>query len=588
MAAPILKIPVDDAAFKRFLETFAKFRKEVEGQPEAWSGVSGGIRDAAESAAEFAKELDKQAQETRRLSASEDALDKARTASARRRKAEDDDTKRREDAAADRRKHIIDQTREYGRTVASIAVGAGKWALGGGLLGLLTGGIGLFGLDRLAAGVGDARRSAMGFGVGAGQAQGLGINLQRYFDVNTVLGNVANAQANPAQWGAFRSLGVDPRSGNAADLTYQLARAARSRFIADKGNLQLAQAQGLTQFFSPEDLRRMASESTGQFNASLAQSQSYRGLSDDVGRKWQNFTVGLETAVKNVENTLVTKLSRLEPALEKIIAKFGDLAVKVLDRIDFDALGRGLDKFASYITSPQFQADFKTFVDDVSVLAQKIASALKFLGIIPDTPNPGGAAPAGVPNADIAGVPSGRSNAFKATFGHVDRITGAVGTDLYESDATRYAASQFKKWGWSDAQVKGLLSNLHFESNLNPLAVGDNGSAYGIAQWHADRQAQYAKLFGHSIKSVRDPAQALREQLSFIQWELANTHSKAGRRLKSATSAYGASSALVEDYERPKYTGIEKVRRGVYATTIRIDNHTGNNVAVTANSAAGG
>ena len=115
------------------------------------------------------------------------------------------------------------------------------------------------------------------------------------------------------------------------------------------------------------------------------------------------------------------------------------VAIKVLDRIDFDALGRGLDTFTKYITSPQFQADFKTFVDDVSILANKIVSALRMFGLIPDTVNPGGPAPSGVPNAGTAGLPSGRGKWFGGG------MPGErVGTDLYESQAQGYLGAQLQ------------------------------------------------------------------------------------------------------------------------------------------------
>jgi len=573
MASPILKIPVDDAAFKRFLSVFDKFRKHVDEQPDAWKGVSDSIQTAAEEASGFAAELGRQAEETRKLASEEATRDKMREAAARRRKNEDDDTRKREEEAADRRKRMIDQTREYGRTVTNAAMSASKWVLGGGLLGTVLGG---FGLAELVSGVADQRRGAMGLGVSMGQRQGMGVQMQRYFDVGSVLENVANAQANPAQWGAFRMMGVNPNGGNAADTTYQLAQAARRMFRADKGNLALAQAQGLTQFFSPDDLRRMAAESTGQFNASINASRSYGGLNDEVGRKWQNFMITLDTVKLKFENTLIRGLTKLEDsgALDKIAKSFGDMADKVLMRIDWDAFAKGADTFAKYLGSPQFQADFKTFVDDVSTLASKIASALRFFGLIPD------GTPMGADLANVAppGTPTGTGQ-FRGT---------TVGTNRYDAAAVQWAAGQLQRAGWGYNQTKGIIANVEAESGFNPFATGDNGKAYGLSQWHADRQALYAKLYGHSMQSVKDPTQALREQLGFIHWELTHTEKKAGDDLKKALTAYGAGSIVSREYERPA-SRVQDVKRGIAAqVTVNIKNQTGASVATTTNSTAGG
>jgi hypothetical protein len=46
------------------------------------------------------------------------------------------------------------------------------------------------------------------------------------------------------------------------------------------------------------------------------------------------------------------------------------------------------------------------------------------------------------------------------------------------------AVGFFGNLGWNPAQAAGLAANVRAESGFNPNAVGDNGAAYGIAQWH--------------------------------------------------------------------------------------------------------
>src|SRR5260363_90445 len=49
--------------------------------------------------------------------------------------------------------------------------------------------------------------------------------------------------------------------------------------------------------------------------------------------------------------------------------------------------------------------------------------------------------------------------------------------------------------GWTHKQAAGIVANLKIESGLNPKAVGDGGKAYGIAQWHPPRQAEFRRAF---------------------------------------------------------------------------------------------
>ncbi|WP_058987829.1 phage tail tip lysozyme [Acetobacter senegalensis] len=119
--------------------------------------------------------------------------------------------------------------------------------------------------------------------------------------------------------------------------------------------------------------------------------------------------------------------------------------------------------------------------------------------------------------------------------------------------------------GWSREQAMGLLSNAMSESNLDPFSVGDNGGAYGLFQWHGDRQAQYAARYGHTMQSVKDRDAATKEQMDFANWELSHTEKQAGDYLRKATDA-GMAGAIVSRYfERPKDQDGEVEKRGALA-----------------------
>lgn len=115
----------------------------------------------------------------------------------------------------------------------------------------------------------------------------------------------------------------------------------------------------------------------------------------------------------------------------------------------------------------------------------------------------------------------------------------------------------FISQGWSPAQAAGITANLITESAGNPDAIGDHGQAFGLGQWHPDRQAAFKGVFGHDIRQSNAG-----EQLAFVQYELNSTFKKAGDALRGATTAADAGSIVSKLYERPKDREGEASRRG--------------------------
>lgn len=65
------------------------------------------------------------------------------------------------------------------------------------------------------------------------------------------------------------------------------------------------------------------------------------------------------------------------------------------------------------------------------------------------------------------------------------------------------AMAYFQARGWTKEQAAGLAANIKRESAFRPDAVGDNGKAYGIAQWHPDRQAEFKRNLASQFKGQR-------------------------------------------------------------------------------------
>lgn len=109
------------------------------------------------------------------------------------------------------------------------------------------------------------------------------------------------------------------------------------------------------------------------------------------------------------------------------------------------------------------------------------------------------------------------------------------------------AVKFFMSKGWTKEQAAGIVGNLQAESgaNLRTNAVGDGGQAYGLAQWHPDRQAKFKRAFGKDIRSA-----GFQEQLAFVQWEFEHDERRAAAEIRKAKTAKDAAAAMDQYYER--------------------------------------
>ena len=100
--------------------------------------------------------------------------------------------------------------------------------------------------------------------------------------------------------------------------------------------------------------------------------------------------------------------------------------------------------------------------------------------------------------------------------------------------------------GLSEIQAAGVVSQAVNESGLNEKAIGDNGSAVGMFQWHPDRQKNIENQFGKSVDGM-----TWKEQTDVYLRELNSTEKKSGDELnRSKTLADSTVAGL--DSERSK------------------------------------
>lgn len=220
------------------------------------------------------------------------------------------------------------------------------------------------------------------------------------------------------------------------------------------------------------------------------------------------------------------------------------------------------------------KAFFGGVADNIQLVAAALAlmggtAALKGLAALRAVVGLGGAAAAGTGAAAVGGasmlaVAGGSAAALLYSSG----LNGGEDTELLNNrlkkgsgEAIGAVVDYFTSKGWTKEQAEGIAANIEAESGFKANASGDGGQAYGLAQWHPDRQAEFAKQYG---KDIRNSTGA--EQLEFINHELTRGNEKsAGNKLRAATSAYDAASIVSREYERPADAAGEASRRGASA-----------------------
>lgn len=138
------------------------------------------------------------------------------------------------------------------------------------------------------------------------------------------------------------------------------------------------------------------------------------------------------------------------------------------------------------------------------------------------------------------GVLEGRQAKMK------DRYYGANRyTELEKNQLQFQVEKQFMDAGYSKAAAQGMAGNLRAESGFNTLAIGDNGHALGIGQFHADRQKAIEQFIGKKMENM-----SLEEQVRGVIHELQTSEKGANTELMNAKTVQQGTIAGL-DYERP-------------------------------------
>ncbi|WP_250663133.1 lytic transglycosylase domain-containing protein [Escherichia coli] len=384
VAKSIVDIDVNDDKFVAFMERFREYQSALDDLPEAW-------RVAAVGIGESSKQTEKAKGETKELGAEFNAVAEAIltiNSGIDRLNANLEDSKKKQDefnkSTRSAKGFLSDATKDAKSLAGHIKEATASLLSWGGIVGIFTGVLGvggLFGINRLAATTGAQRFTSLGLGTSIGALDSTAINYQKALgNPAGTLGAIRDNQMDLSKRWTFQAMGINNPDQDPAKLLPQMIRNARDIFVQNGSTLQGAQAHGLTNFFTLDDLNRFKNMSDEEITAMEKRAQQdarMLQITDQQARQWQDFNVQLDYSSQSIRNTFVRGLGPLTPQLSKLSDALSGAIDTVLKSPELgkwiDGLARGIERFGNYLSSPEFTSDVLSFMDGVKRLGQSVS-----------------------------------------------------------------------------------------------------------------------------------------------------------------------------------------------------------------------
>ncbi|EMF7827658.1 TPA: hypothetical protein ACJCXE_004236 [Yersinia enterocolitica] len=389
-AKSIIDIDVNDDKFQSFMEKFNEYQAALGDLPEAWRGVAHGIGDTEKETAKARSELQGVAKSfsdgaaailsiNSGLDRLNDSLDKAN-------KNQSGFNKN----AGAAKKFLSGATKDAKSLAGHIKDATTSLISWGSILGLFSGLIGaggLFGINRLASGAASQRFTALGLGTTSGGLDSSAINYQRALSNPTgTLGAIRDSQLDLSKRWQFQAMGINNPDQDPAKLLPQMIRNARDIFVKNGSNLQGAEAHGLTNFFTLDDLNRFKNMSDAEIDSMekrAAQDSKQLQLSDQIQKQWTDFNVQLQRSGYSIENSFIRGLAPLAPQLTRLSDSVSGMIDSFLKSPELgkwiDGLSQGVQKFGEYLASPSFRTDIDSFMKSIRDMGVTVDNVIRFL-----------------------------------------------------------------------------------------------------------------------------------------------------------------------------------------------------------------
>ncbi|EAT8197634.1 hypothetical protein [Salmonella enterica] len=389
-AKSIVEIDVQDEKFQSFLEKFNEYQKALGELPEQWRGAVHGLGEAAketERVRDGTEGITKAfADGVAALASVNDGLDRLNGNLEKATKTQTEFNKKSGGA-----RNFLNKASKDAKSLAGHIKDATtsllSWGTVLGLFSGLAGAGGLWGLNHLAGNASAQRFTAMGLGTTAGGLNSTAVDFQKALGnpVGT-LGTIRDAQLDLSKRWQFRAMGVDNPDRDPAELLPEMIKAARDIFVRNGSTQQGAEAYGLTNYFTLDDLNRFKKMSDEEIDAMAKQAQQDTRrlqLTDQQLRQWQDFNIQLDRSKVSIGNTFIRGLAPLAPELGKLSDAFSGAIETVLKSPELgkwiDGLSDGIRRFGNYLASPEFQKDVEAFISGVERLGRVIGKVIDWI-----------------------------------------------------------------------------------------------------------------------------------------------------------------------------------------------------------------
>ena len=390
---PILDIPLDTSAFEAFRAKFDAFRAKTAETSGAWAEVGKTTTTTAQTFDKLAARLAKMQEALAGIQARTEAAGEEQSAS------------------SDHWTHIASSAKVFSANVKDASLFLAKWSgLTGLFAGILSAG-GLYGISRMAAGVGARRSGAMSYGLGYGEYQSYQTNFARLGNAGGLLSGFNQAMMSAESRGPLYTLmgaGADRRLAG-KDAAGALAEALPDikRFVdrTDPRNLEgMLHGTGLDRLGVDVNtaltIRRMSPQEIDQIVSGYRSDTGPMGLDPEIAQKWQDFETTLDEAGSEIENHFAANLVNLTPGLTRLADATSDLvdhmlkdggpAEKWLGRVN-----KGMMGFANNLGSKDSISSINHFINGVTDIGRIIGQIIATHG---ENGNPDAALNGSVPD----------------------------------------------------------------------------------------------------------------------------------------------------------------------------------------------
>lgn len=390
VAKSIVEIDVQDEKFLSFLEKFSEYKKALEDLPEQWRGAAQGIGESAKETERVRNGTEAVTKAfndgVASIASINDGLDRLNGNLEKANKSQSQLNKNSSGA-----RKFLNQASKDAKSLAGHIKDATTSLLSwGAVLGIfsgLAGAGGLWGINRLAGNASAQRFTALGLGTTAGGLSSSAINYQKALGNPTgTLGAISDAQLDLGKRWQFNAMGINNPNQDPAKLLPEMIRSARDIFVRNGSTQQGAEAYGLTNFFTLDDLNRFKNMSDAEIDAMAKQAQKDTQrlqLTDQQLKQWQDFNVQLDRSSASISNTFIRGLAPLTPELTKLSDAFSGAIDTVLKSPELgkwiEGLSSGIRKFSEYLVSPEFKTDVKDFMEGVEKLGRVIKKVIGWI-----------------------------------------------------------------------------------------------------------------------------------------------------------------------------------------------------------------